>query len=90
MEVDIHTNKMIKSFDIIFEQREHNFEFIVDEDEEILWVNVDAKKSLLADILNYQSEAMWIQQYKLGLNMLDKLYALEELTSIEAPSKEVL
>ena len=90
MEVDIHTNKMIKSFDITFEQREHNFEFIVDEDEEILWVNVDAKKSLLADILNYQSEAMWIQQYKLGLNMLDKLYALEELTSIEDPSEEVL
>lgn len=88
LQVDVYTNTKVNSYNITFEEKEQNFEFILGD--EIVWVNVDAKKSLLADILNNQSEAMWIKQFKLGQNMLDKLYALEELTSIENPSEEVV
>lgn len=88
LQIDVYKADGMESFDVIFHQEEQLFELPFDE--EALWVNVDAKKSLLAQVTNNQTEENWIYQYKHGKNMLDKLYALETLSEIENPNEEVV
>ncbi|MEJ6694386.1 MAG: M1 family metallopeptidase [Chitinophagales bacterium] len=88
LQVDVYGENETATFDIVFHQEKQSFELPFDQD--VLWVNVDAKKSLLAEINDNQSEANWIYQFKHGKNMLDKLYALDVLSEIPEPSEKVI
>jgi aminopeptidase N len=88
LKVDIYGKEEMVSYDIIFHQPQQSFELPFNQ--EAFWVNVDAKKSLLAELEDNQLEENWIYQFKHGKNMLDKLYALETLGQIENPSEEVI
>jgi len=87
LQIDIYDANIVKTENVIFDQKEQEFEFLTNT--KPLWVNVDAKKSLLADIIDNQTEENWIFQAMNGKNMLDKLYALQNLSYIENPSKEI-
>jgi len=87
LQVDIYGDNGVETFDVIFHQKQQTFELPYTG--KIDWVNVDAKKSLLAQTTNNQSEANWIYQFNNGKNMLDKYMALEFLAEIEKPSEAV-
>lgn len=86
--IDVYEGNAVTSYDVIFHQKEQSFEFPTKT--KPLWVNVDAEKSLLAEIDNRQSEDNWIFQFMNGKNLLDKYYALEYLVNIEEPSDKVV
>lgn len=88
LQVDIYTSNTMSSNSIQFDKKEQEFEFLIDGD--VKWVNVDAQKSLLAEINDNQSDEQYIFQYKHGKNMLDKLYALEYFSTIENPEKDIV
>ena len=88
LQVDVYGATEMVTYDIIFHQKEQSFELPFDR--EIKWVNVDAKKSLLAQITDNKTEENWIAQFKQGKNMLDKLYALQYFGEIEEPSDAVV
>ncbi|MCB9257675.1 MAG: M1 family peptidase [Chitinophagales bacterium] len=86
--IDVYEGNNVTGYDVIFHQKEQSFEFPTKT--KPLWVNVDAEKSLLAEIANNQSEDNWIFQFMNGKNLLDKYYALEYLVNIEEPSDKVV
>lgn len=88
LQVDVYGKTDMVTYDIIFHQEAQSFELPFDG--ETTWVNVDAKKSLLAQITDNKTEQNWIYQFKQGKNMLDKLYALEHLGEEEKPSEAVV
>jgi len=87
LQVDVYGANGMETFDIIFHQKQQSFDLPYAG--KINWVNVDAKKSLLAQITNNQTEATWIYQFNNGKNMLDKYTTLEYLAEIEKPSEAV-
>ena len=87
IQIDIYGVNGVETFDVMFHQKQQSFDLPYAG--KIDWVNVDAKKSLLAQITNNQTEANWIYQFNNGKNMLDKYMALEYLAEIEKPSEAV-
>lgn len=87
LQVDVYGANGMETFDIIFHQAAQSFDLPYAG--KIDWVNVDAKKSLLAQITNNQTEANWIYQFNNGKNMLDKYLALEHFAEIEKPNEAV-
>jgi aminopeptidase N len=88
IKVDVYGANGVETFDIIFHQKQQSFDLPYKG--KIDWVNVDAKKSLLAQVTDKQTEDNWIYQFNNGKNMLDKYYALEHLSEIETTSEAVL
>ena len=87
MQVDIYDANNLKTESIVFDKKEQEFEFLTAT--KPLWVNVDAKKSLLAIIQNNQTQDNLIFQAMNGKNMLDKLYALQELSIVQNPTQAI-
>ncbi|MBL6875904.1 MAG: M1 family metallopeptidase [Chitinophagales bacterium] len=88
LQVDVYGENETAAFDIVFHQKNQSFELPFEQD--VLWVNVDAKKSLLAEVNDNKTKAQWMVQYMLGKNMLDKLYALKKLSTDDDHDDEVL
>lgn len=87
MAIDIYDGNKYRREEVVFDQKEQSFEF--ETSGAPFLINVDADKSILAEITDKKSTSALVFQFMNAKNFMDRLLALEALAASNDNSEEV-